>query len=149
MPDAAARRVTRRVQKGSVIFDERHARVRTRHSARKIAGQRGFGDLALHNANRYTAINGPAITVPPLHAKLADHRPSCRNAILDAIDQLHQRTGAIEFGRRDIVAEVRDTGAGFERQTIYRCLRRMTGHEPGSAHHDLVQLGNDRLRLRT
>jgi hypothetical protein len=24
----------------------------------------------------------------------------------------------------------------------------MIGHEPGSAHHDLVHLGNDRLRLR-
>jgi hypothetical protein len=23
------------------------------------------------------------------------------------------------------------------RQTIYRCLRRMTGHEAGNAHHDL------------
>jgi hypothetical protein len=104
--------------------------------------------MAIHNANRHDAIEGPTITVPPLQAKLVDRRPSCRAAILDAIDQLHQRTGATEFERRDIVAEVRDTGAGFERQTIYRCLRRMIGHEPGSAHHDLVHLGNDRLRLR-
>jgi hypothetical protein len=75
-------------------------------------------------------------------------RPSCRNAVLDAIGQLHERTGAAQFARRDIVAEVQATGAVFERQTIYRCLRRMTGHEPGSAHHDLDDLGNDQLRLR-
>ena len=36
----------------------------------------------------------------------------------------------------DIVAAVQAAGSSFERQTIYRCLRRMTGHEPGSAHHD-------------
>jgi hypothetical protein len=29
-----------------------------------------------------------------------------------------------------------------------RCIRRLTGHEPGSAHHDLEDLGNDRLQLR-
>jgi hypothetical protein len=87
--------------------------------------------------------------VSPLQAKLIDSRPSCRNAVLDPIDQLHQRTGATAFSRRDIVAEVQDPGADFERQTIYRCLRRMTGHERGSAHHDLEGLGSDRLRLRT
>ena len=53
--------------------------------------------LGLHNTNRHITINGPAITVSPLQAKLADPRPSCRNAILDAIDRLHQRTGATEF----------------------------------------------------
>ena len=104
--------------------------------------------LALHNANRHNTIDGPAITVPPLQAKLADARPSCRNAILDAIDRLHQRTGATTHSRRDIVAEVQAAGAGFERQTIYRCIRRMTGHEPGSAHHDLDDLGDERLQAR-
>ena len=49
--------------------------------------------------------------------------------------------------RRDMVAEVQARGTGFERQTIYRCLRRMTGHERGSAYHDLEDLG-DALRLR-
>jgi hypothetical protein len=97
---------------------------------------------------RHDTINGPAITVPPLQAKVADARPSGRNAIVDAIDRLHHRTGATEFARRDIVAEVQASGTQFERQTIYRCLRRMTGHEPGSAYHDLDDLGNDRLRLR-
>jgi hypothetical protein len=58
------------------------------------------------------------------------------------------RTGSTEFARRDIVAEVRAAGAGFERQTIDRCLRRMIGHERGSAYHDLEDLNNDRLRLR-
>jgi hypothetical protein len=104
--------------------------------------------LALHNANRLDTINGPAITVPPLQAKLADSRPSCRDAILDAINRLHQRTGATEFARRDIVAEVQAVSHRFERQTIYRCIRRMTGHEPGGAHEDLEDLGNDQLRLR-
>jgi hypothetical protein len=104
--------------------------------------------LALHNANRHTTINGPAITVPPLQAKLADPRPNCSTAILDAIERLHQRTGATQFARRDIVAEVQAASHSFERQTIYRCIRRMTGHEPGSAHHDLEDLGNDQLRLR-
>ena len=106
-------------------------------------------DLGLHNTNRHDTIHGPAITVPPLQAKIADPRPSCRNAVLDAVDRLHQRTGATEFARRDIVAEVQATGASFERQTIYRCLRRMTRHERGSAHHDLEDLGNDQLRLRS
>jgi hypothetical protein len=104
--------------------------------------------LALHNANRHTTINGPAVTVPPLQAKIADYRPSCRTAILDAIDQLHQRTGATQFARRDIVAEVQAAGADFERQTIYRCLRRLTGQEGGGAHRDLEDLGNGQLRLR-
>ena len=103
--------------------------------------------LGLHNTNRHDPINGPAITVPPFQAKVADSRPSCRNAVLDAIDRLRQRSGATEFARREVVAEVQAVG-GFERQTIYRCIRRMTGHEPGSAHHDLDDLGNDRLRLR-
>lgn len=59
------------------------------------------------------------------------------------------RTSATEFARKAIVAEVRQaTGAGFERQTIYRCLRRMTGLEPGNAHLDLEDLGNNRLQLR-
>jgi hypothetical protein len=114
----------------------------------KPAVQRGFVDLALHNANRHTTINGPAVTVPPLQAKIADYRPSCRTAILDAIDQLHQRTGATQFARRDIVAEVQAAGADFERQTIYRCLRRLTGQEGGGAHRDLEDLGNGQLRLR-
>ena len=60
--------------------------------------------LGLHNTNRNDTINGPAITVPPLHAKIADTRPSCRNAVLDAIDRLHRLAGATEFARRDIVA---------------------------------------------
>ena len=82
-----------------------------------------------------------------MRATLTDS-PSCREAVIDAIDRLRQRTGATEFARRDIVAEIRATDASFEWQTIYRCLRRMTGHEPGSAHHDLRDLGNDRLRAR-
>jgi hypothetical protein len=102
--------------------------------------------LGLHNTNRDTTLAGPAITVPPLQAKLADGRLSCRNAVLDAIHELHQRTGATEFARRDIVAEVQAAGTSFERQTVYRCLRRMTGHEPGSAHHDLEDVGDGRLR---
>jgi hypothetical protein len=104
--------------------------------------------LRLHNTNRHDTIDGPAITVPPLQAKLAKPRPSCRTAILEAIGRLQQQTPAAEFSRRDIVAEVRSSGACFERQTIYRCLRRLTGREPGSSHHDLEDLGNDRLRLR-
>lgn len=75
-------------------------------------------------------------------------RLSCRNAILDAIDQLHPRTGATEFTRRDIVAEVQAGGTEFERQTIYRCIRRLGGHESGSAYGDLDDLGNNWLRLR-
>jgi hypothetical protein len=102
----------------------------------------------LHNTNRHDTINGPAITVPPFQTKVADSRPSCRNAVLDAIERLHQRTGASEFARRDIVAEVQTTDASFERQTIYRCLRRLTGQEHGSAHRDLRDAGNGRLRLR-
>jgi hypothetical protein len=104
--------------------------------------------LGLHNTNRHDTIHGPAITVPPLQAKLAEPRRSCRDAILDAIERLQQRTEATEFARSDIVAEVQDTAAGFGRQTIYRCLRRLTGQEPGSAHHDLEDLGMGTLRLR-
>jgi hypothetical protein len=95
-----------------------------------------------------TPSTGPAVSVSPLQAKLVDSRPSCRTAILDAIDRLHQRTGATKHSRRDIVAEVQEAGTGFERQTIYRCIRRMTGLEPGSAHHDLEDLGDERLQLR-
>ena len=114
----------------------------------KTAGQTGNVVLRLHNTNRHDAIHGPAITVPPLQAKLADPRPSCRTALLDAIERLHQQTDATVFARRDIVAEVQRAGLGFARQTIYRCLRRITGHEPGSAHRDLDDLGNDELRIR-
>ena len=92
---------------------------------------------ALHNANRHGTVDGPVISVPPLQAKVADSRPSCKNTILDAVERLRQQTGATQCARRDIVAEVQGA-AGFERQTIYRCIRRMTGHEPGSAHHDLM-----------
>lgn len=105
-------------------------------------------DLALHNANRHTTIHGPAISVLPLQAKLADPRPSCRTAILLAIERLQQLTGAAVFARRDIVTEVQAASGSFERQTIYRCLRRLSGQEPGSAHHDLEDLGMGTLRLR-
>ena len=104
--------------------------------------------MGLHNTNRHNTIHGPAITVSPLRAMLADNRLSCRDAILSAIDRLERRTGTAEVNRRDIVAEVQATGAGFQPQTIYRCLRRLTGHEPGSAHRDLRDLGNDRLQVR-
>ena len=105
-------------------------------------------DLGLHNTNRHDTIHGPAITVPPLQAKIADTRSSCRTAVLDAIERLRQRFGAAEFARRDIVAEVQAAEPAFERQTIYRCIRRISGHEPGSAYHLLDDLGNDQLRLR-
>jgi hypothetical protein len=89
------------------------------------------------------------MSVPPLQAKLADPRPSCRNAVLDAIERLHRRNGDTSFARRDIVAEVQNASLGFARQTIYRCIRRMAGHEPGNAYQDLEDLGNDQLRLRS
>jgi len=104
-------------------------------------------DLGLHNTNRHDTIDGPAISVSPVQAKVADSRPSRRTAVLDAIERLHQRIGATEFARRDVVAEVQAAGAGFERQTIYRCIRRLTGQEPGSMYHDLDDLGNDQLCL--
>lgn len=44
--------------------------------------------MALHNANRPHTIDGPSITVSRLRATLADSRPSCRQAVLDAIDRL-------------------------------------------------------------
>jgi hypothetical protein len=56
--------------------------------------------------------------------------------------------GATQFARGDIVAEVIAAGGSFERQTVYRCLRRLTGHEAGSARHDLEDLGDDQLQLR-
>lgn len=102
----------------------------------------------LHNTNRHHMVDGPAITVSPSRATVADSLPSCRNAVLDAIDRLQQHTGATEFARRDIVAEVQSAGPGFERQTIYRCIRRLTGEEPGGAYNDLEDLGGDRLRVR-
>lgn len=103
---------------------------------------------ALHNANRHHTIDGPAIIVSPLRATRIDSRASCRDAVLAAVDRLQQRTDATEFARRDIVAEVSRSDACFERQTIYRCLRRMAGFEPGIARHDLHDLGNGRLRVR-
>ena len=115
------------------------------NAVRTLEGQVG---LALHNANRQDTVDGPTITVSPMRSTLTDSRPSCREAVLDAIHRLQQRTGATEFARCDLVAEVQATDAGFERQTIYRCLRRLVGREPGSAHHDLRDLGNDRLKLR-
>jgi hypothetical protein len=105
--------------------------------------------MALHNANHHDTIDGFTLTVSPVRAKLADSRPSCRDAVLKAINRLHQRTGATAFARRAIVAEVHAAGFGFERQTIYRCIRRMSGREPGSAHHGLEDLGNGRLRSWT
>ena len=104
--------------------------------------------MGLHNTNRHHTIDGPVITVSPMHATLADRRPNCREAVLDAIDRLQRRTGATEFLRRDVVAEVRAADTGFERQTVYRCIRRLTGGEPGSAHHDLDELGSGHLRVR-
>jgi hypothetical protein len=69
-------------------------------------------DLGLHNTNRHDIIHGPAITVPPPQARVADPRPSCRTAVLDAIDRLYQRTGSTQFTRRDIVTEVRAAKPG-------------------------------------
>jgi hypothetical protein len=102
----------------------------------------------LHNTNRHNTVDGPNITLSPMLATLTDSRPSCRDAVLDAIDRLQQRTSAGEFARRDIVAEVQATDASFEPQTIYRCVRRLAGHEAGSAYHDLRDLGNNRLEVR-
>lgn len=109
---------------------------------------RFVGGHGLHNTNRHHSVEGQPIAVSPIRATVTDSRPNCRQAALDAIDRLQQRTGATKFTRRDIVVEVQATDANFERQTIYRCIRRMTGHEPGSAYHDLRDLGNDRLQVR-
>ena len=65
----------------------------------------------------------------PLRATLADSRPSCREAVLDAIDRLAQRTGTAALARHDIVAEVEKAGVGFDRSTICRGIRRMSGRE--------------------
>jgi hypothetical protein len=138
----------RLLRDGELVTDDllSHTSQTDRNTVRIVGRLVGLG---LHNTNRHDTIHGPAITVPPLEAKIADpRRPSCRKAVLDAIEKLHQRTGATQFARRDIVAEVQGAAASFERQTIYRCLRRLTGHEPGSAHHDLEDFGNDRLRRR-
>lgn len=43
---------------------------------------------------------------------LTNSRPSCMEAVLDALDRLQQRTGATEFTRCFIVAEVQATDAG-------------------------------------
>ena len=102
----------------------------------------------LHNTNRHDSVEGQPIVVSPPRATLADGRTSCREAVLDAIDRLQQRTGATEFARRDIVAEVRASDAAFDRQTISRCLRRLAGSERGSAYDDLEDLGDDRLGVR-
>ena len=102
--------------------------------------------MALHNTNRHGTVDGSAIAVSPLRAISVD-APSCRDAVLDAIDRLGDGTGATDFARRDIVAEVQ-AGSRFERQTIYRCIRRMTGGETGSAYRDLEDVGNERLRIR-
>lgn len=88
--------------------------------------------MGLHNTNRHATVDGPTITVSPSRATVADGRPSCRDAVLDAIARLQVSTGGTEFARRDIVAEVQATGVGFERQTIYRCLRRLTGPLPAT-----------------
>jgi hypothetical protein len=88
----------------------------------------------------------PATTASPMRATFTDSRPSCRDAIRDAIARLRARTGATEFTRRDTVAEVRTAGVSFERQTIYRCHRRMSGQQPGSAHRDLEDVGSGRSR---
>jgi hypothetical protein len=93
-------------------------------------------------------VAGPTLELPPQHATDATRLLSCRDAVLDAIEQLQRRTGATEFARRDIVAQVQASGTRFGRQTIYRCIRRLSGQEPGSPHRDLDDLGNDRLRLR-
>jgi Fe2+ or Zn2+ uptake regulation protein len=70
---------------------------------------------------------------------------AANHAVLDAIDRLHQRTDATAFARRDIVAEEQAAGTSFERQTVYRCLRRMAGEEPGSVYRDLKILGNGQV----
>ena len=86
----------------------------------------GFG---LHNTNRHDTIKGPAISVSPLQAKLVDSRPSCRNAILDAIERLHRRTGASRFARCDIVAEVQaPRGSRAAARTSRQRMRR--GRDP-------------------
>lgn len=102
----------------------------------------------LHNANRSHSVEGQPIVVSPLRATLVDNHPSCRDAILDAIARLQAGTGSTESTRRDIVAEVCDNNATFERRSVYRSLRRMAGREPGSAYHDLWDLGGNRLQLR-
>jgi hypothetical protein len=103
--------------------------------------------MPLH-ANTPLVVAGPRLEVPAQPATFVKRCLSCRNAVLDAIEQLQNRTGATEFARRDIVAEVQGSGAEFERKTIYRCVRRLSGQEPGSAHRDLDDLGNNWLRLR-
>jgi hypothetical protein len=106
----------------------------------------GVEVMPLHT-NTPLVVARPTLELTPQHATDAKGHLSCRDAVLDAIEQLQRRTGATEFARREIVAEVQTSGTGFERQTIYRCIRRLSDHEPGSAHRDLADLGNNRLRL--
>jgi hypothetical protein len=50
----------------------------------------GLVGPGLHNTNRYYSVEGQPIVVSPLRATLVDNRPSCRDAILDAIARLQR-----------------------------------------------------------
>ncbi len=63
------------------------------------------------------------------------------------LQRIRARTGAETVLRGEIVSEVLSGAADFQKQSVYKALRRMSGREVG-ATVDLEDLGDGLLRFR-
>lgn len=85
---------------------------------------------------------------PVLRLQARRHsRRTCRDELLDAAERLRQRSGQDTFARRELLSEVFSSDVGYERQSVYKTMRRMTGQEADAGPPDFEQVGNGRLRV--
>jgi hypothetical protein len=100
------------------------------------------GGPALHKANHVALAEGPILALTPHNVRLDSERGSTlRDEVLAAIARIRARTGAETVLRGEIVSEVLSGAADFQKQSVYKALRRMSGREVGAAV-DLEDLGD-------
>lgn len=103
---------------------------------------------AFHNANHEALVDGPAVALTPHNVRLRSERGSTlRDKVLSAVARISARTGVETLLRGEVVREVLWSPPGFQEQSAYKALRRMSGRDVGAAV-DLEDLGDGLLRLR-
>jgi hypothetical protein len=61
----------------------------------------GSAGPTFHNANHTALVEGPTITLTPLHARVHVERGTVCDEILDTIVRIQQRTGVDTFARHE------------------------------------------------
>ncbi len=96
------------------------------------------------DTNHGAKVAGPVLRL----GKRKPEAPTCRERLVSAAMRLTQRTGGETFLMRDLVAELRASGAPYRKDTVYKTIRRMTGRTGRSDWAEFEQVESGTLRLR-